>query len=121
MAVEWMRTSTDRCLLSGRRQRDFSHDALPERREDDAVPTCDIEEPRADAPVDWLGHRGVVDAPGPFVAPLAVPHPRCPATAIKQDQTPAHGPRQLHARLACARSLRHHGPMDFWISLTVIR
>ena len=35
-----------------------------------------------------------------FVAPLAVPDPQGLATPIQQDQTPAHGHRELHARLA---------------------
>jgi len=53
------------------RQLDFSNNALPEQRENDPALTRDIEEARVDAPVDLERHRGVIDAPRPFVAPFA--------------------------------------------------
>ena len=67
------------------RSSDFSHDALPERRENDPIPTRDVEEPRTNAPVDLERHRGTVDAPGPLVAPLAIPDPQCFAMTRKQE------------------------------------
>ena len=67
------------------RSSDFSHDALPERRENDPIPTRDVEEPRTNAPVDLERHRGAVDAPGPLVATLAIPDPQCFAMTRKQE------------------------------------
>ena len=90
--------------LPMQRQLDFSNDAMPEQRENDPALTRDIEEARVDAPVDLERYRGVIDAPRPFVAPFAEPNPQGLATPIKQDQTPAHGPRQLHAWLAFVRA-----------------
>jgi hypothetical protein len=93
---------------------DFSHDALPERRENGLIPAREIEEPGAKAPVDLGGHRGAVDAPRPLVAALAIPDPQCFAMTRKQEQAPAHRVREFHT---CRVLMDHESPACMALSM----
>jgi hypothetical protein len=106
------RPTPDVCLRS--RSSDFSHDALPERRENDPIPTREVEEPRPNAPVDLVRHWGAVDTPGPLVAPFAIPDPQCFPIPRKQDQAPAHRACELHANLALIDDRPHRRGRTDW-------